>query len=190
MSSPTVGTTTGKLKKNRAPGFTLIEICVVMFIMALFSALLTIRLEGVLSGGDLRLAARMVIGKITRLRGVAAYTHRIQELGFNIEKNNFYDIDPGQPDGGNVSGGPPEKKNAFTKILKLPKGVTLEDVVIVSTGKIQGGEGRIRFYANGSVDRSLIHLRNENNEVYTLEITPPTGQVTIHDKYIDQRMEP
>lgn len=189
MIPPTPGTT-GMSKKNRVPGFTLIELCVVMFIMALFSALLTIRLEGVLSGGDLRLAARMVIGEITRLRGVAAYTHRIQELGFNIEKNNFYTIDPGQPDGRKVSGWPPEKKNAFTKIIKLPGGVKLEDVVIVSTGKIQGGEGRIRFYANGSVDRSLIHLRNENNEVYTLEITPPTGQVTIHDKYIDQRMAP
>ena len=56
-------------------------------------------------------------------------------------------------------------------------------------GKIQEGEAFITFFANGCVDRSLIHLRNEKDEVYTLEINPLTGHVKIHDRYIEQKTE-
>ena len=74
-------------------------------------------------------------------------------------------------------------------ITKDQDGVDLEDVVISSKGKIQGGETAIRFFSNGCIDRSIIHLKNERNETHTLKINPITGQLTIYDKYIDQEME-
>ncbi len=150
------------------------ELLAVVFILALFSGLISVRLGGVLSGGDLRLATRMIIGEVSRLRGVAANTHREQVLGLDIDKNRFYSLEP-LADGKTL-----EKRD-------LPAGVSLADVVTLSRGKIQGGEARIRFFPNGCVERSLIHLRNENDEVYTLEINPLTGQIKIHDKYIDQK---
>ena len=180
---------TGKSRLNRAFGFTLIELSVVLFIIALFSALLTIRVEGVFTGGDLRLASRIIIGEITRLRGLAAYTHKEQALGFNIDENHFYTFPPVAEENEDRSERFSGEKEAQKKIIGLPDGVRLEDVVILRMGKIQEGEARIMFYANGSVDRSLIHLRNEKDHVYTLEISPPTGHVMIHDKYIDQKME-
>ena len=180
---------TGKSRLNRAFGFTLIELSVVLFIVALFSALLTIRVEGVFTGGDLRLASRIIIGEITLLRGIAAYTHKEQELGFNIDENHFYTFHPVAEEDENGSEWSSGEKEAQKKIIGLPDGVRLEDVVILPMGKFQEGEARIRFYANGSVDRSLIHLRNEKDKAYTLEISPSTGRVVIHDKYIDQKME-
>ena len=155
-------------------GFTVFEILAVVFILALFTGLLSVRMGSVLSGGDLRLATRMIIGEVSRLRGVAAHTHREQVLGLDIDKNRFYSLKP-LADGKTL-----EKRD-------LPAGVSLADVVTLSRGKIQGGEARIRFFPNGCVERSLIHLRNENDEVYTLEINPLTGQIKIHDKYIDQK---
>lgn len=180
---------TGKFKRSRASGFTLIEVSVVLFILAIFFGLFSLRLEGMFSGGDLRLASRILIGEITRLRGIAAYTHTEQELRFDISQNQFYTIDtlPGVEN--NKVGVFLEEGNDNRKTIKLPDGVNLEDVVVLTLGKFQGGEGGIRFYANGSVERSLIHLRNENNDVYTLEITPSTGHVIIHEKYIEQRLE-
>ena len=56
-------------------------------------------------------------------------------------------------------------------------------------GKIQEGEARLLFFPDGSIERSLIHLRNEKNEVYTLEINPLTGAVKIYDRYIEQKSE-
>ncbi len=159
---------------SKCPGFTVLEILVVVFILALFTGLLSVRLGGVLSGGDLRLATRMIIGEVSRLRGVAAHTYSEQALGLNIDTNRFYSLAP-LADGKTL-----EKRT-------LPTGVSLVDVVTLSRGKIQSGEASIRFFPNGCVDRALIHLRNENNEAYTLEINPLTGQIKIHDKYIDQK---
>jgi Tfp pilus assembly protein FimT len=156
-------------------GFTVLELLAVVFILALFSGLLTVRMGGVLSGGDLRLATRMIVGEVSRLRGVAAYTHREQVLGLDIDKNRLYALDPV------ARGTTPEKRD-------LPAGVELADVVLLSRGKIQGGEARIRFFPNGCVERSLIHLRNENDEAYTLEINPLTGRIKIHDTYVDQKI--
>ena len=179
---------TGRFKKNRIGGFTLIELLIVLLIVGLFSALLSIRVEGLLSGGDLRLASRMIIGEINKLRGKAAYSHKNQVLGCNVDENSFYSIEP-VPDGQTPSEWLTDERETTPKAVVLPAGVELEDVVIRSTGKVQEGVARIRFFANGCIDNSLIHLRNEKNKVYTLEINPITGQVRIHDRYIDQKKE-
>ena len=169
---------TGLLWKNRVNGFTLVELLVVILIVGLFSALISIRIEGSLSGGDLRLATRVIMGEINQLRGKAAYTHKEHVLGLNVDVNYLYSFLP-----------LPQEGELSKKIKKLPSGVNLEDVVIFSEGKIQEGEARIRFFANGCIDRSLIHLTNEKDEKYTLQINPITGQITVYDKYIDQKME-
>lgn len=179
---------TGLLWKNRVNGFTLVEFLVVILIVGLFSALISIRIEGSLSGGDLRLATRVIMGEINKLRGKAAYTHKDQVLGLNVDENYLYSIQS-IPQEGELSDQFQEERGDYLKIKKLPKGVNLEDVVIFSKGKIQEGEARIRFFANGCIDRSLIHLTNEKDEKYTLQINPITGQITVYDKYIDQKME-
>ena len=177
---------TGPLKKNRIYGFTLIELLLVILIVGLFSGLLSIRIENIFSGGDLRLASRVIISEINSLRGKAAYTHKEQVLGLEVGGNTLYPIDsemPKKPFSERVT----EEKEPAPKIAYLPEGVTLEDVVTLSKGKIQEGEARIRFFANGCIEKSLIHLRNEADEVYTLEINPLTGRVKIHDTYIEQK---
>ena len=159
---------------------------VVMLILAVFSTLLTLRIESVFSGGDMRLAGRMIINQFNRLRGEAIYGRTTQLLTLSIERNVLYS--PGR-----VSG---EKESWETDIEQmnneqpLPAGVEFMDVVVLSQGKIQEGEATIRFYPNGCIEQSLIHIRNEDQEVYTLEINPMTGQIELHDRYIDQKMGP
>ncbi len=179
---------TGLRLKNKLNGFTLVEFLVVIFIIGLFSSLIAIRIEGSLSGGDLRLATRLIMGEINQLRGKAAATHKEQVLGLNVDENYLFTLHP-LPEKEDLSGMFQEEREAYRKIKRLPDGVDLEDVVISSKGKIQGGETAIRFFSNGCIDRSIIHLKNERNETHTLKINPITGQLTIYDKYIDQEME-
>lgn len=180
---------TGLVRKNRVNGFTLVEFLVVILIIGLFSTLISIRIEGSFSGGDLRLAARLITGEINQLRGKAASTHKGQVLGLNVDQNYLYTLHP-LPEKEELSVRFQEEYGGYLKTIKrLPDGVNLEDVVIFSKGKTQEGEATIRFFSNGCIDRSVIHLRNERNEAYTLKINPITGQVTIYDKYIDQKME-
>ncbi|MFC1884868.1 prepilin-type N-terminal cleavage/methylation domain-containing protein [Thermodesulfobacteriota bacterium] len=167
---------TGRLRINRFQGFTLMELLVVLLIVALFSALVSVRIEGVLSGGDLRLASRMIIGEVARLRGHAAHTRSEKALVFDVDENCYYQTTSGENE-------TPLKKISF------PKGVQLKDVTLVTRGTFQDGKAKIKFFANGCVERSLIHLINENDSEYTLEIRPITGRVIIHDRYIEQRSE-
>ena len=56
---------TGPPKENRPAGFTLIEFAVVLFIISLFFVLVTVPIEGVLSGGDLGQATRLLMSEVS-----------------------------------------------------------------------------------------------------------------------------
>ena len=178
---------TGLSNKNRVCGFTLIELLVVLLILGLFSALLSIRIEGLFSGGDLRFASRIIINEINNLRGKAAHTRKDQVLGLEVGHNILYPVESA-PHREITPEWMIEEKEIPLKATYLPEGVRFEDVVVLSKGKVQEGEARIRFFANGCIERSLIHLRNETDKVYTLEINPLTGYVRVYDTYVDQKM--
>ena len=182
---------TGRPKKNRAAGFSLFEFAVVLFLISLFFVLVTVPIEGVLSGGDLGQATRMLISEVSRLRGEAAYTRKIQTLVLDIEQNTFYALG---------SETPAEFRKAEESLFEeaeevvpgkkdLPTGVLFADVVLNTLGKLQEGKAEIRFFTNGCVDHTLIHLKNEGGKFYTLEINPVTGLIKIHEGYIDQKRQ-
>lgn len=179
---------TGKPGSSSQDGFTLLELMVVIVIIGLFSALFSVRIESVLSGGDLRYASRILMGEISKLRGEAAYTRTDHVLELDIAENTLSRPDLETNKMG-FSDEPSKMRGTNNQVIKLPKGVDLQDVVVASKGKIQEGKALITFYANGTVDRALVHLRNEKNEAYTLEVNPLTAQVTLHDSYIDEKTE-
>jgi prepilin-type N-terminal cleavage/methylation domain-containing protein len=180
---------TGRPKRNRGSGFTLIEIAVVLFIISLFLALVTVPIQGVLSGGDLGQATRILMSEVSRLRGEAAYTRKIQTLVLDMEHNTFYALDPetqAEFKKTEESLFEEEKEVVPTK-QDLPSGVFFEDVVLDTIGKVQEGEAEVRFFANGCVEHALIHLKNEGDKHYTLEINPVTGIISTQEGYIEQK---
>lgn len=177
------------MEKPAPAGFTYLEIAVVLMILAVFLSVSLLRIDTVFSGGDLRLASRMLSGKIAETRGEAAYARRPRTLGFDIDANRFYAVQPPR------TGAPPVGKtadggNAPEDATALPDGVRLEDVVVLGRGKTQQGEAEIRFFPDGTVEPSLIHLRSENGDAYTLEVQPLTGRLTVHDRYVEMRYAP
>jgi hypothetical protein len=182
---------TGRPKKNRPAGFTLFEFAVVLFLVSLFFVLVTVPIEGVLSGGDLGQATRMLMSEVSMLRGEAAYTRKVQILVLNIEKNTFYALDPETP----ADFRKPEQslfeeeKEVVPRQKDLPSGVFFADVVLDTLGKIQEGKAEVRFFANGCVEHTLIHLKNEGGRFYTLEINPVTGLIKTHEGYIEQKRQ-
>jgi prepilin-type N-terminal cleavage/methylation domain-containing protein len=170
-------------------GFTLLELLVVILIIGMFAAFAAVRMDAVVSGGDLRLASRLIIAEIKALRGKAAHTHQAQQLAFNLEKHLFYPVLASREETEIALGEIEKGIKTVHRMKKLPEGVFFEDVAILSKGKIQEGEARLLFFPDGSIERSLIHLRNEKNDVYTLEINPLTGAVKIYDRYIEQKSE-
>lgn len=181
---------TGRPRRNKAAGFSLFEIAVVLFIISLFFVLVTVPIEGVLSGGDLGQATRNLMSEVSQLRGEAAYTRKIQTLVLNIEENTFYALEPETP----VEFAKKEEslfaeEEVVPRKKDLPSGVFFADVVLDTLGKVQEGKAEVRFFANGCVEHTLIHLKNEGGKFYTLEINPVTGLIRTHEGYIEQKRE-
>lgn len=182
---------TGRPRKNETAGFSLFEIAVVLFIISLFFVLVTVPIEGILSGGDLGGATRMLMSEVSNLRGEAAYTRKIQTLVLNIEQNTFYALEPETPVEFRKTEESlfEEEKEVVLRKKDLPSGVSFADVVLDTLGKVQEGKAEIRFFANGCVEHTLIHLKNEGGKFYTLEINPVTGLIRTHEGYIEQKRE-
>ncbi len=166
---------------DRASAFTLLELLVVLAILGIFLGMFSLRMGSIVSEGDLRLASRQIIAEVGYFRGKAASTRSEQFLLFNIDKDR---LEKKIADKGT---GSETFKNGQKIILKLPKGVDLVDISVERRGKFQEGEVSIRFSPNGCLERTLVHIRNKENEIYTIEFNPLTGQATLHDSYIDQK---
>ncbi len=182
---------TGRPRRNRLVGFTLFEFAVVLFLISLFFVLVAVPIEGVLSGGDLGQATRMLMSEVSRLRGEAAYTRKVQTLVLDMEKNTFYALDPEIPVELRKTEESlfEEEKEVVPRQKDLPSGVFLADVVLDSLGKVQEGKAEVRFFANGCVEHALIHLKNQGGKFYTLEINPVTGLIKTHEGYIEQKRQ-
>jgi prepilin-type N-terminal cleavage/methylation domain-containing protein len=172
---------TGNPRIRRASGFTLLELLVVLAILGIFLGMFSLRTGGIVSEGDLRLASRMIIAQVGYFRGKAASTRSEQFLFFNIDKDRLEkEIADGET-------GSETFQNRREIILQLPKGVDLVDISVERRGKFQEGDVSIRFSPNGCLERTLVHMRNAENEIYTIEFNPLTGQATLHDSYVDQK---
>jgi len=109
----------------------------------------------------------------------------------NIEQNTFYALEPETPVEFRKTEESlfEEEKEIVPRKKELPSGVFFADVVLDTLGKVQEGKAEIRFFANGCVEHTLIHLKNEGGKFYTLEINPVTGLIRTHEGYIEQKRE-
>jgi len=88
---------------------------------------------------------------------------------------------------------PAKKENfasASTYLLKpihLPDGIKIKDVYVEHAGKkIDNGMTAIYFFPNGWVEKAIINLCDEKEEIfYSIEIHSFTGKSTIRHEYLD-----
>jgi len=178
---------TGWCRTRSDNGFTLLELLIVTVILGLFWSFAGLRVEGVLTEGDLGLAARRLSGEIRALRGRAAYSHQDQYLVFHMGKHLYWPTETRrETDESAFEWLNHEDDTIPEDAKKLPRGVFFEDVAVAGKQKKQEGIAEVRFFANGSVERCLIHIRDGEGRTFTLEVHPLTGRVEVHETYIDQ----
>jgi prepilin-type N-terminal cleavage/methylation domain-containing protein len=164
------------------PGFTLLEIAIVLFIMGL---IMTIALPyfGGLTGARLKSEARRLAGRATYLYDAAASQQMVMRLNFDLDTNSYFvtSLDPYQPMATfHPVGG-------FLGQVAMPPGIRIRDVTIGALGTATRGVVGCLFYPTGWVDATVIHLDASNGEVFTLAINPLTGQVSIIPRDINPR---
>ncbi|MGD1028447.1 type II secretion system protein [Candidatus Binatus soli] len=160
---------------SASPGFTLIELAVVIFIMGL---MLTVAMPylGGFRQAALRSQARRLAGRATYMFDEATGHKLVLRLIFDLDNNGYaaaqldpYAVQPVFAPDSSVSGRP----------IMMPAAIRIRDVTIEGIGTVNRGTVATTFYPEGYVDATVVHLDDASGDVMTLEFSPLTGQVTI-----------
>jgi prepilin-type N-terminal cleavage/methylation domain-containing protein len=157
------------------PGFTLLELAVVIFIMGLMLSLVMPYLGG-FRQAELRSQARRLAGRATYMFDEATGHKLVLRLIFDMDNNGYAaaQLDPYSPQpvfapDNSASGRP----------VMMPAAVRIRDVTIEGIGTVSRGVVATNFYPEGYMDATVVHLIDESGDVMTLEFSPLTGEVAI-----------
>jgi type II secretory pathway pseudopilin PulG len=167
---------TGRREAGRdSTGFTLIEIAVVLFVMALMAMLIMPSMKGI-HLSRLKEAARQLAGRATFLYDQAAANKVVLRLTFNLDANG-YSVSRLDPHSINPVFTPDLEPDATP--VHLPPFVKLRDVTVEGIGTVARGTVSCNFYPEGYVDATVVHLVDSAGTVFTVSFQPLTGRVTI-----------
>ncbi|HSZ23642.1 MAG TPA: type II secretion system protein [Candidatus Sulfotelmatobacter sp.] len=160
---------------SAAPGFTLLELAVVIFIMGLMLTLALPYLGGFRQAA-LKSQARRLAGRATYMFDEATGHKLVLRLIFDIDDNGYavaqldpYAVKPVFAPDNSIQG---------HQVL-LPAAIRIRDVTVEGIGTINKGVIATNFYPEGYVDATVVHLEDASGNVMTLEFSPLTGQVAI-----------
>jgi prepilin-type N-terminal cleavage/methylation domain-containing protein len=160
---------------HSSPGFTLLELAVVLLIIGLVLAIAMPRFSG-FQGAELRSEAHRLATRSHYLYEEAGAQKVLLRLNFDLNHSTYFvtRLDP-------FAAKPffmPEKGPAGG-LVTMPADVRLRDVWVEGGGLFRGGIVRCQFYPNGIADAAVIHLFDRRGEVITVGIDPFDGGVAI-----------
>jgi prepilin-type N-terminal cleavage/methylation domain-containing protein len=164
-----------RIPAGGAPGFTLLEIAVVIFIMGLVTTLAVPYLGG-FHGAQLKSEARRLAGRANYLYDEASNQKVIYRMTFDLDHNGYY-VTREDPYGSAPQFVP--YSGPWGDEVVMPPGLILRDVSVEGIGAAKVGSISCQFYPEGYVDATVIHLANVSGEVLTLSFNPLTGNVGI-----------
>ncbi len=166
------------IKRKGCPGFTLLELMVVLVIVALTAAFVVPRLGGPLSRLGALSAAKKTGASLRYARSRAASEKKAYKVVFDTDKN-FLTISPFYEESGREK--TDDSKKSFNKSYKLPKGVFFEELIDSHDRYADSGEFTMVFFPNGGSSGGKIIIRDEKNRRFTIEVDPISGAVRLVD---------
>jgi prepilin-type N-terminal cleavage/methylation domain-containing protein len=156
-------------------GFTLLEIAIVIFIMALMFTVAMPYL-GSYRKAQLKSTSRRLAGRATYLFDEAQTQKVVVRLIFDLD-NQVCTVARLDPYSTTPVFMPDHSPGAAP--IAMPNTVRVRDVTVGDLGTFSAGVVAAQFYPEGYVDPTLIHLIDLSGHVMTLAFSPMTGQVLI-----------
>ena len=158
-------------------GFTLLELAIVIFIMALMFTV-AMPYMGSYRKAQLKSEARRLAGRASYLYDEAATQKVVLRLIFDLNHQRYAvaRLDPYAAKPQFVA-----DHSMAGRMVVMPPAVEIRDVTVADVGTFNRGMVACQFYPEGYVDATLIHLQDLSGHVLTLFFNPLTGQVAILD---------
>ncbi|MEJ2688971.1 MAG: prepilin-type N-terminal cleavage/methylation domain-containing protein [Deltaproteobacteria bacterium] len=157
-------------------GFTLVELSIVLFIIAL-AVTLTLPLLGKVGDGDLHSAGRRLAGTIKYLYNEAVLEKTTYRLIFDLDHAS-YKVE--RQDANGEWSELPGRMGA----IKLPGSVEIKRIAINGRGSFTTGEISIQIYPAGWLDEAALYLQDGKYR-QTLRISALTGTTEFYDGFRD-----
>jgi prepilin-type N-terminal cleavage/methylation domain-containing protein len=171
---PTAIAAQRRYRRDQA-GFTLIEIAVVLFLMALIAILVAPSVSG-FHLSRLKHESRRLAGRAAFLYDQASSHKMVLRLTFDFVDQTYF-VSRLDPHSANPVFVPDLEAGAAP--VTMPDDVRIRDVTVEKTGTVARGTVSCNFYPEGYVDATVIHLIDSAGTVFTLTFQPLTGRVKI-----------
>lgn len=159
---------------GRSPtsGFTLVELCVILLLIGLFSGLLIPNLAR-FGQGNLDASARHLRGTIKYLFNEAALTGHEHRLVYDLDRGTYRAmmLRPG---------GELTELRGTGKGARLMDGVRFRELTLRGRGSFSTGEITTRIHPTGWLEETIIHLQDRAGTELTLRISPLSGVADIY----------
>ena len=74
----------------------------------------------------------------------------------------------------------------MTKPVVLPEGVFIRSVWVAhQESEVRAGQAYLYCFPTGMTERAVVHLEDEDENIYTLWVHALTGRVEVHPEYIE-----
>ena len=165
-------------RRSFAAGFTLLEVAIVIFIMALMFALVVPNM-GSYRKAKLKSEARRMAGRASYLYDEASAQKVFLRMVFDLDHQVYgvIRLDPYALPTPSIG---PDRSSAGAPVT-MPPAVAIRDVTVGDLGTFRSGSISTQFYPEGYVDATLVHMIDLSGHVMTLAFNPVTGRVSISE---------
>lgn len=167
---------------SERPGYTLVEISVVLLLISLIFFISLPRLSNFLFQTDLKDAARSLKAVVYFLRSKSIVAHRPTVLHLDLDRRLYWgDFAAGEEERRRGS----RERTVLSPPKGLPEGIRFLDASNINTPKKVSGELSSIFNPKGAVEETVIHLTDKRSNIMTIIINAFTGTFSVYDEYVD-----
>ena len=182
-TTPQLKIQNSKLKTRPQAGFTLIELSLVLLLLAIAIAFVAPRLRDP-SSQELQSHAHRLRTTIRFLRSEAVLNGRVYTLNYDLDQQRYWITSENTDGAAAVGGDAKDELGILAKPVALPNTVAFSDIVFEGVGKLNQGQMFTRFFPDGFVEPTVVHMDNGKQAV-TLIAMPYTGEVKQYEGYRD-----
>lgn len=162
-----------------APGFTLLELIIVLLLIGLLLVVSVPTLRNSLIDDPLTATARRLIGYLDGVRDLAVREQQGYLVVVDLDENRIWHH-PEQTAVADRDAAPPE-----TGVFAPAAGVRLRDIWQRGTGAVSGGTPEVWISRQGYLERTAWHLEDGDGKVLSLLVVPFLPGVEVREGYYE-----